>query len=215
MKKFYKQISIVLTVFILIAGIYLHSSNDLKMYSLIPNALASSLLSSNEGNFPSDNNSQVAADILFLSTLVSLKNIKIDIEFFDNQYFKTLKNNKINLTPVKAGRVNPFAQMGVDSQISPGSFSSVVTNQATNITGNTAVLNGTLNVISGVTDIYFSYGTTSQTLDEKVDVENPSFIGTFTKSVADLTPSTNYFFKACAKISNVDICGNVSSFTTN
>lgn len=215
MKKFIKKFSIIITIFALVAGVYLHSSNDLKMHSLIPNAFASSLVSSNEDNSSFGSNSQVSADILFLSTLVSLKDIKIDTEFLNNQYFKSLKDNKITLTQVKAGRTNPFDQMGIDSQANLGSFSSIVTNQATIITTNTAILNGTLNVINGVTGIHFSYGTNSSNLDKKIDVENPTLIGTFSKSIGELAPSTNYFFKACAKISNVDVCGDISSFRTN
>jgi hypothetical protein len=98
--------------------------------------------------------------------------------------------------------------MGIDSQSGLGSFSSIVTNQATIITTNTAILNGTLNVISGVSDIHFSYGTSSQNLDNKIEVENQTLIGTFSKSIGGLAPSTNYFYKACAKISNVDVCGD-------
>jgi hypothetical protein len=215
MKTFYKKISIILVIFTLIAGVYLHSSNDIKIHSLIPTAFASSLLSSNDNNSSFSGNSQVAADILFLSTLQSLKKIKIDTEFLNNSYFKSLKNNKISLTPVKAGRTNPFDQMGIDSQANPGSLSSVATNQATTITTNTAILNGTLNIISGVTDIYFVYGTSSQNLDQKLDVENQTLIGTFSKNLMGLIPQTNYFYKACAKISNVEVCGEVSSFRTN
>lgn len=39
----------------------------------------------------------------------SLKGIKIDPGFFDNLIFKSLIDNSVELLPVPAGRVNPFA----------------------------------------------------------------------------------------------------------
>ncbi|MDP4033348.1 MAG: hypothetical protein Q8P60_10935, partial [Pseudorhodobacter sp.] len=89
----------------------------------------------------------------------------------------------------------------------------VVTDQSTQITDKTAVLNGTINTVVGVTDTYFEYGTTVD-LGTITATVKQSLVGTFIKNVLGLTPKTNYFFKACAKINNIASCGEVVSFTT-
>ena len=90
----------------------------------------------------------------------------------------------------------------------------VVTNQPTQITDKTAILNGTVNSINGVANTYFEYGTT-QDLKLFTSVVEQSLVGTFIKNVLDLTPKTNYFFRACAKVNNIALCGDIVSFMTN
>jgi hypothetical protein len=214
MKKSYKKILLVLTMIFFIGSFCFYFKIDLFSPNIIKTVLADSLESSADVNFKANPSMKVSEDILFLSTLSSLKTITINVDFLNDTYFKSLKNNKVKLTPVKAGRDNPFEPMEDDSIISIINPPNIITNQASNIGLNKATLNGTLNLINGVTDIYFSYGVNQQNLDKKVIVASPSLIGTFLKNIEGLSPSTNYFYKACAKISNIDVCGEIISFTT-
>ena len=102
--------------------------------------------------------------------------------------------------------------MGFSYPINAG-IPKVVTDTPTQITDKTAVFNGTINE-SGAKDTYFEYGITPQ-LGTVTPIVKQSLVGTFIKNVLGLTPKTNYFYKACAKINNVPLCGEVVSFITN
>jgi len=218
MKIIYKKFLIVSTIAIFIGGVYLYFSGNLNSETIIPVALGSSLSSSTGTVTTSETSSSVgdkiSSDISFLTTLVSLKKIQIDTSLFTNESFKLLKNNVVKIEPVTAGRVNPFAPISATKPNTVVTTPSVVTDQPTQITDKTAILNGTVNTTSGVTDTYFEYGKTATLGSITLTVEQ-SLVGTFIKNVSGLTPKTNYFFKACAKINNVALCGEVVSFTTN
>jgi hypothetical protein len=159
---------------------------------------------------------KISSDIAFLTTLVSLKRIKIDTKLFSNQSFNALENNSVKIEPVKPGRVNPFAPVGTDKVNGNNAISvaQVITDQPTQITDKTVIFNGTINTTNGVTDTYFEYGTTMN-LGTVTPIVKQSLVGTFIKNVLGLTPKTNYFYKACAKINKIASCGEVVSFTTN
>jgi len=204
---------------LLIGGIYFHSSRKANSLSLVPIAYGSSLATSN-GNSVSattalSGSGKISSDIAFLTSLVSLGKIKIDTSIFKDKYFIALQNNAVKIEPVQAGRNNPFAPIQtvvVSDDVK--ALPKVITDQPTDITDKTAILNGTINQVEGVTDIYFEYGKTDK-FGTVTGTIKPSLVGTFIKNVLGLTPKTSYFFRACAKINNVATCGEVVSFTTN
>ena len=246
MKRIYNKFLIISTAALLFGGVYLYFSNSLSSTEVIPKAFGSSLTSSNGTNpvsVSSIGSDKISADISFLATLVSLKKIKIDTTLFSDKSFNKLQNNTVKIEQVTAGRINPFAPMGIDNTnspvltiISPTSptsttptsivpsytpnsnskiTSKLVTDQPTQITDKSAVLNGTINtVITAKDSAYFEYGPTAN-LGTVTPTVRLSLVGTFIKNILGLTPKTDYFYKACAKISNITACGEVISFTTN
>lgn len=216
MKKFYNKFLIISTIFLLVGGVYLYISKESNGGTIVPIAFGSSLASSNGGEVspitPTMGN-DIASDISFLTTLVSLKQIKIDTSLFINSSFNKLQNNAVKLEPVVAGRVNPFAPMDANSNTNT-SGQTVITDQPAQITDKTAILNGTINTTNGVTDTYFQYGLSAQDTPNTTGLAKQSLVGTFVKNISGLTTKTTYFFKACAKINNIALCGEVISFTT-
>jgi hypothetical protein len=220
MKKIYNKFLIISTIALLVGGVYLYFSGELKSTEIVPVAFGSSLVSSNIFTSSATDVSQsekISSDISFLTTLVSLKRIKIDTSLFTRKVFNQLQSNEVKIEKVTAGRVNPFAPIGASISTigSPSSSSSrVVTDPATQITDVSVVLNGTVNVTTGVTDTYFEYGNTED-LGTSTDTVKQSLVGTFIKSISGLNSGTNYFYRACARINNVVSCGSTVSFTTN
>jgi hypothetical protein len=216
MKNIYNKFLIVSTFLLFIGGIYLYFSKDLNNKDIIPVAFGSSLESSLpvvENKTSTDKSKKITQDTAFLKTLTSLNKITIDTLLFDNPSFKALKNNAVKIEKVEAGRINPFAPILVTPITGDMRLSDITTNQPTEITDKTAVLNGTINTKTGVTDIYFEYGST-EALGTKGAIVKQSLVGTFVENISKLSPKTTYFFKACAKINNVASCGDVVSFTT-
>lgn len=221
MKIFYNKFLIISTIVLFIGGVYLYFSNSLNNENIVPVAYGSSLsTSTGEEVAPlvtTSSGDKISSDISFLATLVSLKKIKIDTTIFDSQPFKLLKNNVVVITPVAAGRINPFAPIYNNTTNNVITTPSVTTNQPTVVTDKTAVLNGLINIGNAsntVTNITFEYGATPS-LGTIISTVEQSLVGTFIKNVVGLTPKTNYFYKACAKINNITLCGDVVSFITN
>lgn len=256
MKIFYNKFLIISTIALALGGTYLYFSNSLQKAEIVPVAFGSSLSSSDNYTVEAAiaQNDKISEDISFLTSLVALKQIKIDTTLFSDKSFNKLENNTVKIEPVQAGRVNPFAPMGNDPifvvatapvvevsnsmtvsestdsttqanttspdvKVTPAppapvvSSSKVVTDPPTQITDKTAVLNGTVNTTSGVTDAYFEYGT-SDKLGTTTAIVKLSLVGTFIKNITGLTSGTPYFYKACAKINKVATCGEVVSFNT-
>lgn len=217
MKKIYHKFLIISTVFLLLGGVYLYFSSELNSKGVIPVAFGSSLASTTGNATPlvtTTAEDKISSDISFLATIEALKNIKIDVSLFSSKSFNMLENNSVKIEPVTAGRVNPFAPINSVNIVNAEILQKVVTNLPTQVTNNAAILNGTINATVGVTDTYFEYGITPN-LGTTTVIVKQSLVGTFIKNVLGLTPKTNYFFKACAKINNVALCGEVVSFTTN
>jgi len=187
---------------------YFYSSNGLKSEA----ALSSSLETSLPENNPSDN--KIASDVSFISTLVNLTKINIDTTLFENIAFQSLKDNTVKLESIPSGRDNPFAPL--ESGSFTGSFysSPIITNQPVEITSNTAVLSGSVSETDGVSDGYFEYGLTEE-LGQKTSMSTVSLIGTFISNVTGLSSKTAYFYRACARISGSNLCGDIVSFETN
>jgi len=217
MKTKYGKFLIVSTIFILVGGVYLYFSKNLNSENIVPIAYGSDLSSSSGADSSVTTSfigNDIESDISFLTTLVSLKSINIDITLFSNKSFNALVNNAVKIEPVIPGRQNPFAPIDSINNGSVVPVSNIVTEQPTEITDKTATLNGTVNIASGVTDTYFKYGTT-ENLGTVTTIVKQSLVGTFIKNVLGLTPKTTYFFKACAKVNNIELCGDIVSFTTN
>jgi len=113
-----------------------------------------------------------------------------------------------------SGRTNPFAPMTATQISTESSGPSVVTDQPTDITTNSAVLNGLVSSSENITDTYFQYGSSAQGTS-LIATAKQSLVGTFINNIVGLIPKTTYFYKACAKINNIANCGDVISFTTN
>jgi hypothetical protein len=214
MKIIYNKFLKISVVIIFLFGVSLYFSNN--SYSLTPVAYGSSLVSTTGSGVASaspTSSDKISSDIAFLSTLSSLETIKIDTTLFTNKAFLALRDNAIKIEPIEPGRKNPFSPISADSTTGVTTTSNVVTGEPTEITDKTVILNGTINITDGVTSTYFEYGKTVD-LGSVVITSEPSLVGAFIKNVLGLTPKTNYFFRACAKINNIATCGEVVSFNT-
>jgi hypothetical protein len=156
---------------------------------------------------------KISADISFLANLTSLEKIKIDTDFFNSKVFVSLKDNSVNIEKVNPGRLNPFAPIENTPITEVVSTEKIVTVAPSSVTDKSVILNGIINTTDGVTDIYFEYGKTN-TLGTMTETVKTSLVGSFLKNVLGLSPKTNYFFKACAKINNITNCGETIPFTT-
>lgn len=218
MKKIYNKFLIISTIALFAGGSYLYFSDRLISEGITPVAFGSSLVSSlgdETSPLPTAQDDQITSDISFLTTLVALKNIKIDTDFFTNKSFQNLKNNRVVIDPVKSGRVNPFGPIEASSYAAPGpNVSKVITEQPSQITTNSAILNGTVNIASETALTYFEYSITPQLSTPTTVSTKQSLVGTFIKNVTGLSPQTTYYYRACVKISNVAYCGENVSFTT-
>jgi len=216
MKIIHNKFLIISTI-LLSVGVYLYFSGDFKSKSFVQVAYGSSLESSVGGtsstSTPTPSSGDISSDTAFLASLMSLKDLKIDVSLFSNKSFMALQNNSIKIEEVTPGRKNPFSPIDTSKPINVIAVPKVVTDQPTGITDKSAILNGTINSATGVTDTYFEYGSTAA-LGTVTQFASPSLVGTFIKNVLGLTPKTGYFFKSCAKINNVATCGDVVSFTT-
>lgn len=218
MKKTHRKTLGMLLIVTLIIGACFHFSKNMNFASITNIAHGASDLESTSGGITTpvsttSANDKISADISFLTNLTSLGNIKIDTNFFKDKAFTSLKDNSVTITKVEPGRINPFAPIENASIEVTIPVSKVITGNPTQITDKTAVLNGTINVTGGVTDIYFEYGKT-ETLGTVTENLKPSLVGSFIKNILGLTPKTNYFFRSCAKINGVANCGEAVSFST-
>ncbi len=211
-KKSNKSIIIFITT-LFVSVVYLSS-----LY--LPKVANASSLSSSTGfisaAFSSLSSSEKrSSDTAFLSALSSLKNIKIDTSLFSDKSFMSLKNNAVKIDSITPGRVNPFSPFGSSTKnVDIASTPKIITEKASAVTDKTAVLNGTINVASDVANAYFEYGTTLN-LGVVTPTIQTSLVGSFVKNILGLTPKTEYFYRACAKINNIANCGEVVTFTTN
>ncbi len=125
MKNRHHKFLIWILVLALIVVAYLYFSKSMKSEASEDSSLNSSL-----GDISSED-SQIAQDTAFLSTLSSLMSIKIDTSIFKNKSFLSLKDNSVKLDTPVAGRTNPFAPLiSTDNPVSNvGSNLLPITNQ--------------------------------------------------------------------------------------
>jgi hypothetical protein len=208
MKKTTKFLIIVSIIGVsLFLGLY--GQKDRKVSSLAMGSALESTADSTTTQKSSVGN-EIQAEISFISTLSSIKSLKIDPSLFSDVLFSRLKDNSVKIEPVVPGPIN-----GKQSQ--SASSSKVTTTSPTQITNNSAVFNGQVNVGGNddISDIYFEYGPTEGLGKTTTSISQTSLVGTFVKEVTGLYPRTAYFFRACARINRVVSCGDIVSFTTN
>ena len=216
MHRTYNKFLIVSAIILLLGGVYTYFSNSLNARAATP-VSPNSAVSSQNGVTPLSTlttEDQISADTAFLATLTSLKKIKIDTSIFSSTGFKSLNDNTVNLEAVAPGRPNPFAPIDFVVSRNEAPLSPVVTNDATQITNKSAVLNGTINSLPGITSIYFEYGTEPE-LGKTTPPVKQSLVGTFVTSVTGLESETTYFFRAVAKVGTNVVYGDLISFNTN
>lgn len=208
MHKIYHKLFVVLTVFILLGGVYLYFLNSLKSEASLISSLQSSL---STNLFSGDD--KISSDISFIGTLASLNNIQIDTTLFSSPNFISLKDNTVNLEKgVIPGRINPFAPAKINSKAN-SDFSLIKTNNPAEIKDTSAVLSGSINSTDKTISGYFEYGLTKD-LGQNVSQNTMSLLGVFVTNVTSLKSKTTYFYKACTKINNSVSCGNTVSFET-
>ncbi|MFA7286004.1 MAG: hypothetical protein WC011_04160, partial [Candidatus Paceibacterota bacterium] len=95
-----------------------------------------------------------------------------------------------------------------------GNNPSVTTYSATNISQNTATLNGYVETNGAYTARWFEYGLSYSNLYNQTDRLSQSNSGNFNQYLPNLSPNTTYYFRAVAEGSNGKIYGNVLNFTT-
>ena len=90
----------------------------------------------------------------------------------------------------------------------------VATNNATNVTTTSAILNGSISNASssGITARGFMFGTESTNLTQ--DLQSTDNTTDFTYTLSDLTTNTTYYFKAYATINGETMYGDVKAFMT-
>ena len=149
---------------------------------------------------------------------MALTTMKIDTTFFQDPAFEALHDNNVKIDPVTPGRSNPFLPVQPDPSLNNGpqtALPPVVTNNTTQITNKTAVLNGAVNSTTTPTAVYFEYGTSAM-LVKPTQTPNAvqSLVSTFIVKISGLTPQTTYYYRAAARIGGAVVYGDINSFTT-
>lgn len=210
--KIFKIFLVVITAIIIIGLIYLYIYR-----SGTSEAADSSPLSSSSENNKTENDiisEQASLDISFISTLSSLNKIKIDSAFFDSKSFVSLKDNSVVLEEVNPGRENPFSPININNLSPSTTLSKIKTNEPSQISSNSAILNGLVDMADTFSNLYFEYGTTLA-LDKKTPNVEPSISGSFMANISGLKTKTTYYYRSAVKIGDNILYGDVMSFTTN
>ncbi|MFC1921121.1 Ig-like domain-containing protein [Chloroflexota bacterium] len=115
-----------------------------------------------------------------------------------------------------AGKDNVFGSGRLDLGTLPALASpTVVTNTATDVTSNSAVLNGNLTSLGGYgsANISFEWGTASDNLTNVTSNQSKTSTESFNATISGLAPSTIYYFRAKAT-ANPTVYGSTANFTT-
>src|SRR5574344_1878535 len=152
--KTFKIFLISITAIIIIGLVYIYIYKGGKTEAADSSPLSSSVETNDSA---SNTNNQTSLDLSFISTLSSLKNIKIDNAFFDSKSFMSLKDNSVALEQVNPGRTNPFSPINTDS-LNSTSFSMIKTNEPGQISSNSSILNGSVDMTNSFSALYFEYG---------------------------------------------------------
>ena len=103
----------------------------------------------------------------------------------------------------------------LDSNLS-ASVPNVTTNTATNVTQNSATLNGTVNANNQSTTVWFDYGETSGSYDKQSSTETLAGSSNTAVSItiSGLSPATTYYYRIAAESDAGTSYGDEMSFTT-
>jgi hypothetical protein len=213
MNRHYSTFLIIISLVLLVSGVYIYFSNSLNTEAAISSPLSSTADATTTASNPSNINERISADTAFLSTLNSLNKITIDNSLLSSASFLALHDNTVTIVNNgDVGRPNPFAPIsGVSTN---GPVSLVLTKDASSVTDKSAILNGSNEGLKGSVSNYFEYGTTPA-LGKTTAPVTQSLVGTFASKITGLTPKTTYFFRAVVKLNNTPTQGDVMSFTTN
>ncbi len=204
---------IAFAVILLFLGVYVYFDANLNVQAAAPTSSVASQSGASPLQAATTSNDQISVDTAFLLSLTSLTKLKIDTSLFDNIAFQRLNDNTVALEQVETGRPNPFAPIDAYT-VGDGALASPVTTDApVKIATKTAVLSGTIDSSTQVTNTYFEYGPTP-TLGKVTPQATPSLIGTFVTTISGLTPKTTYFYRAVAKINGTPVYGEIVTFET-
>ena len=122
-------------------------------------------------------------------------------------YHRTLASSDLEVTGGNAGKFRGFSVRCVKNL-----DIIVATNNATNITPTSAVLNGSISnaASSGITARGFMFGTDSTNLSQ--NLQSTDNTADFTYTLSDITTATTYYFKAYATINGETMYGEIKAF---
>lgn len=176
--------------------------------------------------------SQTGVGREFLTSLLNIKNIKLNDSIFSNPSFSNLQDFTITLVEQPSGRPNPFAPVGSDQTTSSTPTTptpttpeettnppeeqiqaQLYTREATSITKTAAVLNGEI-IGTGSSARWFEWGKT-QSLGTTTTSVAQTNAGVFSQPISSLAPNTTYYFRAVSQIKGIRNAGAISTFTTS
>lgn len=96
-----------------------------------------------------------------------------------------------------------------------GSQPAITTNPATNVIGNSAILNAFVNGNGLATTAWFEWGTNTNFPNSTTQNYYGSSVSNYNITLTGLTPNTVYYFRAVAQNTKGRVFGNTVSFTTN
>ena len=134
----------------------------------------------------------------------------VNLESNTPYYFQAVA---INENGVVAGSILSFTTKIIQDQ-APG----VITNSASGVKVNKAVLNGSVDPNGRHTTAYFKYGTSISNLSRTVGTQgigNGNSYVNVSYSLSGLAEQTKYYFRICAENSVGTSCGSINNFTTN
>jgi hypothetical protein len=166
---------------------------------------------SNTGSASGRSSSAVPVGQDFLSVLLSVQSIKLDVSLFSSKAFAILQDFNRPIPPDQdPGRRNPFAPIGVDGGTVAGQ---VATSAPSSVTTVKSTLNGTLTVSDPTAMRWFEYGTTPALGTMTTPKPQPT-AGAFAEVVDKLLPNTTYYVKASATVQGVPVSGAVVTWKT-
>ena len=128
-----------------------------------------------------------------------------------------ISGSGLNLGDISAGSIGCVVVRVQVGNSSSGSAPTVFTNSATNISQNSATLNGSVNPNNSSTNAWFEYGTTSSlgstTGSQSIGSGNSSV--SYSYSLGGLSSNTTYYFRAVASNSYGTTYGGILNFTTS
>lgn len=134
----------------------------------------------------------------------------VNLESNTPYYFQAVA---INENGVAAGSILSFTTKLLQDQAPR-----VITNSASGVKVNKAVLNGSVDPNGRYTTAYFKYGTSASNLSRTVGTQGIGSGNSYVNvsySLSGLAEQTKYYFKICAENSVGTSCGSIKNFTTN
>ena len=112
MNKKNHKLLIIFIIIIIFGGIYLYffSNSNTEAATDTTTSTDSPLSSSVKDSADATaSTTDLQSDTAFISSLLSLNKIEVDLKLFDDKTFKSLKDNSVNFDTISPGRSNPFS----------------------------------------------------------------------------------------------------------